>query len=340
MISDYSSGVYFLLSIPSYIFDPGIIAPAAIVLGLLSSYLGWRSLFRQWLVTGLPLSQVRSVAAGLVKLRGTVIPVVPDAVPNAICLENYTANPDNLKKTRWRLLAHGRTQEPFYLDDGTGKILVVPGNAEVLGAESRLVWPFNGSRAMRDLGRLCAWHGIDFLLEEIQYPDAGNIREGDRLVVIGEAQVVGGSSHKWRDRVSGHLRKWLGNPADRKKLDLDQDGYIDEMELEAAKEKAREEAARESISDVPDQAGMLVGRPPGGKFMVTKGSEADFMENEGRPLVTILLSVALVGIGLIYAPRAAFWASLWASIIGAVAILLFLAVRRARVPKPGDGEED
>jgi len=280
------------------------------------------------------------MAAGLVKLRGMVSPVMPDAVPNGICLENYTKNPANLKKTRWRVLAHGRIQEPFYLDDGTGRILVVPGNAEVLGAESRLIWPFSGSRAMRDLGRLCARHGIGFLFEEIQYPDSGNIREGDRVVVIGEAQVVGGSSHKWRDRVSGYLRKWLGNPADRKKLDLNQDGYIDEMELEAAKDKAREEAAREGINDVPDAARMLVGRPTGGKFMVTKGAETDFLENEGRPLVTILLSVALAGIGLVYVPRTHFWISLWASILGAVAIIFLLSIRRARVPKQGDGEPD
>jgi len=337
-MSDYSSSVYFLLWLIGLVFHPILLASAGISFGLVFYVLGWRSLFRQWRIISIPVSRIRSAAAGLVKLRGRVLPASPDAVPSGFCLDGYIRNPDNLKNTRWRKLVGGTVQEPFFLDDGSGKVLVVPGNAGVLGVDSRLIWPFSGSRVMRDLGRLCARHGVDFLFEEIQYPDAGVIREGDWLVLIGDARSVGGSSNKWRNKVSDLLRKWLGNPVERVKLDLNRDGYIDEMELENAKERAGEIAAAESVNDVVSGPELVVGRPHFGRFLITKGSEKDFIEDEGRPLVTVLLSTVLMFAGLWYLPRQDFWTHAWSAVKGGAVILALLLVLRVATARRGNAE--
>ena len=237
-------------------------------------------------------------------------------------------NPTNIEEIRWRKIADGYAREPFYLDDGSGKLLVIPDNAEVLGVESKLVWPFNNFRLMRDIARACSRYGLEFPFEEIQYPDAGRIREGDQLVIIGEARSLGGTNRRWQSRISVLLRKWLRDPGFRREMDLNKDGYIDEIELEEAKRKASDQVANETISNDSSGPTIVICHPRKGIFLLSKGNEADILEGEGRPAVTIILSSFLIFVGLLYLPRAYFMKGMVVAFAGALAIILSMAFWR------------
>jgi hypothetical protein len=105
--------------------EPALWAAAGIVIGLYMFFRGFGLLRRKLLIESIPSSTVRSAALGLVEVSGTATGPYSVISP--------------LSKTecyfyRAVLPRHGDCQEtlcvPFFLDDGTGKLLIDPRGAE------------------------------------------------------------------------------------------------------------------------------------------------------------------------------------------------------------------
>jgi hypothetical protein len=105
--------------------EPALWATAGIVIGLYMFFRGFGLLRRKLLIEGIPSSTVRSAALGLVEVSGTATGPYSVISP--------------LSKTecyfyRAILPRHEDCQEtlcvPFFLDDGTGMLLIDPRGAE------------------------------------------------------------------------------------------------------------------------------------------------------------------------------------------------------------------
>ncbi|MHB9286146.1 hypothetical protein ACKVMT_03800 [Halobacteriales archaeon Cl-PHB] len=100
--------------------------------GLLAIYWGWNRYERYSLIRNTPTSKVRSMAVGRTELHGTATPVdAPLGAPfsNEPCLyadwsvEEYRHDPNDDGKD-WQTIAQGELATPFFLEDGTGRVLV------------------------------------------------------------------------------------------------------------------------------------------------------------------------------------------------------------------------
>ena len=110
--------------------DPFLLIVGGFVLGLFLVYHGFGLWKRARLIEDTPTEKVRSVAVGRTELEGTVAEYersVEPAYHDEDCVyvdweaERYDDTGDN---EGWRTVADGTEALPFYLDDGTGRMLV------------------------------------------------------------------------------------------------------------------------------------------------------------------------------------------------------------------------
>jgi len=111
----------------------------AFVGGVVLLVYGFREYRRRSLVTNTPTSKVRSLAIGTVELEGSAKSVDEKSVLKApfsgegcvlyeYKIEEYEHDDDG---SNWETIETGREYQEFYLNDGTGKVLVNPDGADV-----------------------------------------------------------------------------------------------------------------------------------------------------------------------------------------------------------------
>jgi hypothetical protein len=116
--------------------DPTFWAALGAASGVYLFYRGFRKLQRKRLILNVPLSKVRSASMGLVEVNGHAIG--PYTIRSPLCLE-----PCYYYKTiAWQMAGSGRDRSwkkvaeealhmPFFVDDGSGRVLVDPAGAEM-----------------------------------------------------------------------------------------------------------------------------------------------------------------------------------------------------------------
>jgi Zn-finger nucleic acid-binding protein len=98
---------------------------------------------RKRLIESIPTSAVRSLAVGLVEIRGRAEPereLLRAPFSGMPCvLFSYTVEERRTsgQKSRWETIAEGTSREPFYVNDETGKVLVVPFDAQLMLPDNR-----------------------------------------------------------------------------------------------------------------------------------------------------------------------------------------------------------
>jgi hypothetical protein len=98
---------------------------------------------RKRLIESIPTSAVRSLAVGLVEVRGRAEPEhellrapfsgMPCVLFSYLVEERRTSG----KKSGWKTIAEGTSREPFYVNDDTGRVLVVPLDAQLMLPDNR-----------------------------------------------------------------------------------------------------------------------------------------------------------------------------------------------------------
>ena len=98
---------------------------------------------RKRLIESIPTSPVRSLAVGLVEVSGSARPErAPLRAPFSglpCVLYSYTVEQrrQSGKENAWQTIAKGTSAEPFYVQDETGRVLVVPFDAELILPDKR-----------------------------------------------------------------------------------------------------------------------------------------------------------------------------------------------------------
>ncbi len=106
--------------------------------GIWSFFRGFTRLRRKRLIENTPTSTVRGLAMGLVELAGKTATSRMLASPltkTSCAFFRYTVEryESSGRSGRWVMLSNGESDDcPFWLDDGTGKILVFPDGAELI----------------------------------------------------------------------------------------------------------------------------------------------------------------------------------------------------------------
>lgn len=112
-------------------------ATIGFVLSLLGVMYGFREYRKASLIRNTPTSRIRSMAMGLVEVAGTVAQgsnTIESPFTGADCVfykyqvEEYRRSG---KHSRWVTIDTGTNGTSFYVDDGTGKVLVDPRGAEL-----------------------------------------------------------------------------------------------------------------------------------------------------------------------------------------------------------------
>ena len=90
------------------------------------------------LIESIPTSTVRSLAVGLVEVAGSVQPDGPilrapfSGAPSVVFSYKVEERHGSGKYERWETIAHGTSDQPIFVRDDTGTVLVVPLDAELI----------------------------------------------------------------------------------------------------------------------------------------------------------------------------------------------------------------
>lgn len=106
---------------------------------------GWWARQRKRLIESIPTSTIRSLALGLVEISGRVQPedqVLSSPFSGFPCVFYTYVVEERVgsgKHTRWEAIAKGTSEQPFFVSDTTGRVLVVPLDAELILQDERVV---------------------------------------------------------------------------------------------------------------------------------------------------------------------------------------------------------
>jgi len=112
--------------------------------GLWLFWYGWKAQQRKRLIAGIPTSPIRSLALGLVEVSGQAAPEAEPLISpfgGLPCVFYSYAVEERVqsgKNTRWQKLAGGTSEQPFFVRDATGQVLVVPTGATLVLPDERI----------------------------------------------------------------------------------------------------------------------------------------------------------------------------------------------------------
>ena len=202
-----------------------------------------------------PTCNIRSMPMGSVEVKGVARMEEPLEAPftgKAVAyyeveIERYDGDDG------WEPLHGDASQEPFFLEDRTGQVLVIP-----QGAEFRLRADVVHTTSIFSQD---PWRLESYLTNrEIRTGFFGRakLRFTERRIEVGQPVYVQGvaqhrrSLDRWRElmeRVSEKLREVKANADEMHRLDVDGDGRISEDEWQSAHSRAVAEVQAEGIED-------------------------------------------------------------------------------------------
>ncbi|MCP4044060.1 MAG: hypothetical protein GY731_19230 [Gammaproteobacteria bacterium] len=216
-------------------------------------YGAFRFVRRARIIEDTPTSKIRSAAQGYVEFngRGELMEGTPIIAPlsSQKCTwyrykveeRREVHSTQGGRRTEWRTIRHGLSDELFLLVDDTGQCVIDPEGAEVTPAKKE-TWYGNSPQPTRGptgQGMKLFSSGKYRYREELMYP-------GDLLYAIGMFKTVGGAGDlgSSSDEIKSLLATWKKDPARMRQFDTDGDGKIDLQEWEAARKLARQEVLK------------------------------------------------------------------------------------------------
>jgi hypothetical protein len=180
---------------------------------------GWLLRQRKRLIESIPTSTIRSLALGLVEISGRAQPeeqVLSSPFSGFPCVFYTYAVEERIgsgKHTRWETIAKGTSDKPFFVSDTTGRVLLVPLDADLILQDERIVrndWlgalPPTTIAGLNRLGVSTErWLGSKTLRcrESLIPPDA-------QIYILGTAHEHLGAT----DRVENAARLYIGSHRD------------------------------------------------------------------------------------------------------------------------------
>ncbi len=283
-----------------------------LAVGLVLSGVGFRYLRKRRLVQNIPTSKIRSMAMGLVEVKGKAMGPAAFEAPFSgepcvyydVRVEEYRKGKDS---SRWvQVFTRNTNDLPFNVSDETGHTSVRPEGAEILLSET-----FSFRNQGRGVPSKVEWylmekgfsiHGFVGLEKNLRFSERV-IRPGQELYVIGECRTE-------KDRLRGDtrtrelnaLRAAKADPERMRTFDKDGDGKVSGEEWDEARTKITREAM-----GAPDIEGTCVMKPTssGGAFVITDKQETNLARRYGwAAFGCVFGGIGLFGVCLFFLLRA------------------------------------
>lgn len=291
--------------------------------GIWYFFWGFKRLRRKRKIENIPTSTVRGLALGLVELIGKAkknkILVSPltqtECVFYRFTVERYQSSG---RSGRWVIIAKGDSlASSFWLDDGTGRIIVFPEGSE-------LIMPVN-YEFKTGLGKTLPDNLINFMEKNnLRYRGLfGNyslrfnewyICEDETVYVLGTAQSVGQDNYmdSRKEKLLKRLRELKSNPQEMSKLDLNKDGEISTDEWDRAVAKIEQELLEEELKNSSQQEQVDIMVSKGNKeevFIISDYSQKELISKlswqsfssvfGGAVLTLVMLGYLLIRLGIV-----------------------------------------
>lgn len=254
---------------PIHIREEIIWFSAIVILGIWLFFRGFVQLSHKRLVQNIPTSKIKSLAMGLVEIQGKASAFTPQPLKSPYAkmdcvfyhyeVQRFTRYSDG--KGNWRTITEGSSGIPFYVDDGSGKVLV-----DSLKAQIKLGTRYISSNPDKR-------QAIPTLLRngDMKYLETFIIPE-EPIYALGTANAIKDYLKEHKQRVAKKLTEWWYNPEKREEFDLNQDGEIDKQEYSAMKEKTED-----IVKQQEKEMGISVDLSGLSNIIITKGDEEDIL---------------------------------------------------------------
>lgn len=184
-----------------------------------------------------PTSRIRSVAMGMVEVKGRTLRqyALVSPMSHLPCVFYRLTRYRRDKNNRWRVVSvTGSDNVPFLLEDDTGRVEIDPRHATVRA----------GTRHEGVPGQIGLTRGISDSDEKWVEE---TIIEGTLLYVLGYASVKKDNRLTSSDKVQAALRELKQNPHRLKEFDANGDGHICADEWDAARAATEEKVLRQVV---------------------------------------------------------------------------------------------
>ncbi|HYR59998.1 MAG TPA: GIDE domain-containing protein [Nitrospiraceae bacterium] len=180
---------------------------------------GWMVYQRKRLIESIPTSTIRSLALGLVEISGQAQPeegLLSSPFGGLPCVFYSYAVEERVgsgKNARWETIGKGTSEQPFFVSDTTGRVLIVP-----LGAE--LILPDERTSRSNWLGELPpnTIAGLNRLgISTERWIGSKTLRCRESFIIPEEQVYVLGTAHEHqgaRERVENSARMYIGSSQD------------------------------------------------------------------------------------------------------------------------------
>ena len=265
---------------------------AGMLLGALGFSYGFSVLGEKRLIENIPTSRIRSLAMGLVEVAGQARPkaLLKSPVTGTGCafyrykIEKYVRSG---RSSHWEVVDQGCSTNYFYVDDGTGKILVDPVEAELHLAKD---YEYTGSDLSLGVSSIFGLGG-----NKKRYTE-WYILPGDTVYAMGTVKKWKSSFEDRKFRLAEKLRLLKEDKQRLQQFDADHDGSISLEEWERAKEQAEQDLLKEDLDKPADDDDSLVVTrvQPDDVMIISDSSEKDLVRSKN--LTAALWLVAGAGV--------------------------------------------
>ncbi|MDO8747727.1 MAG: GIDE domain-containing protein [Candidatus Omnitrophota bacterium] len=239
--------------------------------GIWSFFLGFTRLRRKRLIENIPTSTVRGMAMGLVELIGQARRVKTlrgplsgfDCVAYRYLVERYERRG---KSGSWVTIAQGDSFYcPFWIDDGTGKVLVSPPAAELILAVSYEFRTGLGKNIPDNLMEFLNTHNIRYktglLVTSLRFQE-WDIFPEQTVYVLGSARKKETDWIEHNDKLHQRIAELKSNQEKMKAIDDNKDGAVDGQEWSQAVAKLEQELLEEEVKSASQEehADVIIGQ--------------------------------------------------------------------------------
>lgn len=275
---------------------------------------GFKKWRRKRLIENIPTSKIRSMAMGLVELQGKAeqwMYSLKGPLTGRQCvfykylIERYERRGKN---SSWVKVADGGSYDNlFHLDDGTGKVLVNPKQAELhldkpdFSFESGLFGGDIPANLVSFLEQNDIKYQTWFGKQRMRFKE-WDICPSDEVYVLGTVNKNENFVSDLKMKLTEHLREIKEKPEEMKKFDTDGDGTVSVYEWEQAVAKIKEEMMEEQLKQPGQQQETNFVIDQGQEetiFIISEKSEKDLLQRLNWQSLAEIIGGALLASGCI-----------------------------------------
>lgn len=258
--------------------------------GIWSFFWGFKRLRRKRIIENIPTSTVRGLALGLVELVGkakktnslTSPLTQTECVFYRYTVERYQSSG---RSGRWVTIAKGDSFfSLFWLDDGTGKIMVFPKGAELF---LPVDYEFNtgfGRTLPSSLITFMEKNGLSYKAfigtNRLRFKE-WYIREGETVYALGTAKKQRNAIEDHKKLLIERLDKLKTNSEKMTKIDLDKDGKVNAEEWDLAVAKVEQDLLKKKLEsfNIEDPTDVVISKGEMQKiFIISDHSQKELIK--------------------------------------------------------------